>query len=60
MRGIVEVNNVPNNPEKHIVATVCDCDLWYWGSWNDENKAKDVANEISGIVVERMDQEIKE
>lgn len=55
MRGIVEVNNVPENPEKYIVATVCDCDLWYWGSWNNESKAKDVANEIGGIVVERID-----
>ena len=57
MKGIVEINNVPNNPEKYIVAShdISTTELWYWGSWNDEDKAKKAAYEIGGVVLERLD-----
>ena len=53
----VEVKNIPKIVEKFVVARFDENtnSLWFWGSWNDEIKAKDVAIEIGGIVVRRMD-----
>ena len=53
----VEVNNVPVNPEKYIVARFDPntLSLWYWGSWDDRQEAGIAAEEITGIVVERID-----
>ena len=54
----VEVNNCTDNPRKYIVARYIEAthDLWYYGSWDDLKKAKEVAEELyNGIVVERVD-----
>lgn len=53
----VEVNNVPENPNKYIVARY-DPDtlsLWYWGSWDEKYKAQIAAEEVTGLVMERID-----
>lgn len=37
---------------KYIVARHVDGQLWFWGAWNDRNKANDVAEELgNGVVV---------
>lgn len=54
----VGVNNKPGDPKKYIVAKYDEVTqaLWYWGSWDDLTKAKEVAEELyNGIVVERID-----
>lgn len=53
----VDVMNVPRVVEKYVVARFDENtnQLWYYGSWNNEIKAKDVAIEINGIVVRRID-----
>ena len=53
----VEVQNVPENPKKYIVARYDSntLALWYWGSWDEKYKAQIAAEEITGIVVERID-----
>jgi hypothetical protein len=52
----VKVNNVPRfNTTKYIVARISDGELWYWGRWNDKDKAERVAAEIGAIVVEMED-----
>lgn len=52
----VKVNNVPrDNMFKYIVARISDGQLWYWGRWNDKDKADRVAAEIGAIVVEMED-----
>jgi len=53
----VEVNNIPDNPCKYIVARYDpnSLSLWYWGSWDDRQKAGIAAEEITGIVLERVD-----
>lgn len=48
-----DVKNVPENvSERYIVARLVVGELWFWGAWNDKEKADDVAREIDGIVVE--------
>lgn len=49
----VEVLNAIKNCEKYIVARVDQGHLWYYGSWDDEDKAYEVAVELDGVVVER-------
>ena len=55
----VEVMNTPEIVEKYVVARFDENtnQLWFYGSWNDENKAKDVAIEIDGIMVRRVENE---
>ena len=53
----VTINNVPKNVEKYIVARY-DTDslsLWYWGSWDEKYKAQIAAEEVTGLVMERID-----
>ena len=47
------INNLPAyaNEYKYIVARRIDGELWFWGAWNDRNKANEVALEICGEVV---------
>ena len=52
---MVKVNNLPKSPKEYIVVRYVENDFWYWGSWDDESKAKEVAQEISGIVLNRVD-----
>lgn len=49
----VKVNNVTEGEEKFVVARVSDGELWYWGRYNEE-KAKEVAKEIEGVVLEEI------
>lgn len=36
---------------KYIVASDVDGELWFYGAWNDENKAYEVARDIRGVVI---------
>ena len=36
----------------YIVASVCDSNLWFYGAWDDEDKAYEVAEVIGGVVIE--------
>ena len=36
---------------KYIVASDVDGDLWFYGAWNDESRAYEVARNICGVVV---------
>lgn len=36
---------------KYIVASDVDGDLWFYGAWNDESRAYEVAKNIRGVVV---------
>lgn len=49
----VKVNNVTEGEEKFIVARVSDGELWYYGRYEEE-RAREVAEEIGGIVVEEI------
>lgn len=48
------IKNLPEYAIYHtyIVASVCDSNLWFYGAWDDENKAYEVAEVIGGVVIE--------
>lgn len=48
----VELNNANNVSEKYIVARECDSELWFWGEYDNRQKAEITAKQIGGIVVE--------
>ena len=54
---LVEVNNVPDDCEKFIVARFDpkERELWFWGSWDNEAQAKEIAKMRDGLVVRRAD-----
>ena len=45
------VKNLPTTHKEFVVARAVEGDLWYWGSWDSEETAHTVANDINGIVV---------
>ncbi|MBR3646214.1 MAG: hypothetical protein IKN54_07320 [Lachnospiraceae bacterium] len=51
----VEVNNVPDDytDYKYMVARLCEGELWYYGVFNDLDKAIRARDEIDGIILER-------
>ena len=50
---MMTIQNVPEYAKnyKYIVVRRVDGELYFWGAWNDRNKANKVAIEISGEVV---------
>lgn len=61
MRNIIakaEIQNRPDYPlSKYVVARAVCGELWFWGSWNDENEAYRVAKQFdNGCVLEVEDE----
>ena len=50
-----KINNMPDEVREFIVARIdeADCSLWYWGSWDERDRAVQTALAIGGIVVEK-------
>ena len=50
----VKVYNCPKDTEQYIVARLSNGELWFWGSYEDESEAYEVADEFeNGLVVMR-------
>ena len=47
------INNVPDYAKdyKWIVARFEDGEYWFWGAWNDESKALEIASNIENATV---------
>lgn len=56
---LAEVNNLPDDIEieKYVVVKIDDFtrELWFWGAYDDKKRAKKAANDVDGIILERMD-----
>lgn len=50
---MTHINNMPTTVCAWIVARDIDGDLWYWGSWDSENDARNAAQDIDGLVIAR-------
>ena len=58
----MKINNLPDNYKNYlfVVARKVDGDLWFWGCYNDRNRANEAALEMDGetwesAIVERGD-----
>lgn len=53
------INNLPAyaSDYNYIVARICDNEFWFWGAYETFDRAQDVADEVNGIVVIRMEKE---
>lgn len=49
-----KVNNLPDEPKRYVVARVIDGEFWFWGSYEAEDRAKQAAGEIDGVVLENV------
>lgn len=46
----MKINNLPDNYKNYayVVARKVDGDLWFWGCYNDRNRANETALEMDG------------
>jgi len=53
-KEVKKVYNVAEGAEeyKYIVVNVVDGDFWYWGAFNNLNRASEVARELKGEVLD--------
>lgn len=53
----VTINNMPNaEPEKYVVARYCDGEWWYYGMYDNKEKAYAVSEEVGGYVFEYIEE----
>ena len=55
IKANVVINNMPSEMDekaRFIVSRVFDGSLWFWGRFEDINKAMEAAQEINGVIVE--------
>lgn len=36
----MQINKLPMDYKKNVVAMLVDGEFWYWGSWDDKSKAE--------------------
>lgn len=48
---VANVKNLPENLDGYIVAHAVQGELWYWGRFPTEEKAKQAALEVGGFVM---------
>lgn len=54
MEAKVKVYNCPEDAYGYIVVRLSNGELWFWGSYEDESEAQEVADEFeNGLVVMR-------
>ena len=49
---MMNINNTPATARTWIVAREVDGELWYYGSWEEKEKAQEVAYDVGGVMVE--------
>ena len=47
----VKINNAPANLHTFTVCRVFEHELWYWGTYDEEEVAVKAAREINGVIV---------
>lgn len=58
---IVKVHNVTPGEEKYVVAREVEGEFWYYGRWDDEDQAGEVAMDIgNGVVLEDIENKLDE
>lgn len=48
----VKIENARRGASGYIVARVWNCKLWFYGAYESEDRAEEVAKEVDGIVTE--------
>lgn len=54
MQFAVKINNADKDCKRYVVARESEGILWFWGSWDDKEEAQNAANEVKGILCERI------
>ena len=49
---MVKVNNLPASHKQYVVARRVNGELWFWGSYDDRDKANYTALNVGGEVID--------
>ena len=49
----IEIKNLPENPRPWIVVRLVDGDYWFYGSWDEPERAYEVSADVIGQVFPR-------
>lgn len=50
---VADVKNLPENLDGYIVVRAVQGELWYWGRFPTEEKAKQAALEVDGFIMRK-------
>lgn len=57
----IEVNNLPSyDLDRYTVFRLDDGDLWFYGTYENEDRAKEVAHELGNALVVEFENEVSE
>ena len=50
---MIKVNNLPEYAKNYnwLVCRVVNGELWFWGAFNDHDKAREIAIDVNGTVL---------
>ena len=49
----MKINNLPNTLKEYIVFRIVDGESWFWGTWDEYEKALEASREIEGFVIDK-------
>lgn len=47
-----QINNIPPYTRRYVVVRLVNNELWYYATYDEKERAEDVAREIDGFVAE--------
>lgn len=55
----MKINNLQKANGDYIVVREVDGEYWYWGTFQTEHRAREVAHDIGGYVIERSEIDVQ-
>lgn len=53
----IKVNNVPSELLRYTVVRLYDCKCWYWGTYDNRDRAIMAATEVNGVIIEKTEED---
>lgn len=47
-----QINNIPPHTRRYVVVRLVDSSLWYYATYDEKERAEEIAREIDGFVAE--------
>jgi len=56
MKTVVKIKNMPSNPRKYVVARVVNGELWYYATFDAEDRAEKCRKEFDNALIAEVEE----